>query len=342
MTNLKTVFLLISLFYTFLSADDEQNTNYLLDSNKTEWDAGGFYEGRFEDGTPFQMNLSYPIPESINRKEWKPFTLEASYWYPKRFSGKTIYLKIRSFSKDSVELVGGTEDKNGHFIDDTELFKGTLSQDRTTIHGVWKQTNNNKQLKFYMKRVYLYHGIDVIHSRQTAANDDGPSRPFVFNAIFPIIGDQQADSWIRDLMSDCSYDSECTNQVTIAFHTDTSLSLHGVVWGYNNGTPHGDGGSDYKHFKIDRSSLSPVGLDHFISMSPKCLNLVTHNVATSLVEKSLDYADHNIKETKFLPTPTGIEFDFDPYELGCYLCATTVFVKKEDIGQCVKNLPSYH
>lgn len=340
MTKLKTILLLISLFYTLLSAD-EQNTNYLTDAKKTEWNAGGFYEGRFEDGTPFQMNLSYPIPDSINREKWKPYTLDASYWYPKRFSGKTILLRIRSFSKGSVELVGSTEDKNGHFVD-TEFFKGTLSPDRATMHGVWKQIGKTKQLKFSMKRGYLYHGIDVIHSRQPEVDDDDPSRPFIFSAIFPILGDQQADPWIRELMSSCDYDTECTNQVTIAFHADTSLSLHGSVWGYNNRAPHGNGWSAYKHFKINSSSLSPVGLDHFVSMSSKCLNLVTHEIATSLAEKSLDYTDHNIKETKFFPTPTGIKFDFDPYELGCYLCATTVFVNKKDIEQCVKNLPSYH
>lgn len=60
MTNLKIITVLIlSFFYTFLFAD-EQYTNYLMDANKTEWDAGGFYEGSFEDGTPFQMDLSYP------------------------------------------------------------------------------------------------------------------------------------------------------------------------------------------------------------------------------------------------------------------------------------------
>lgn len=344
MTNLKIITVLIfSFFYTFLFAN-EQYTNYLMDPNKIEWDAGGFYEGSFEDGTPFQMDLPYPIPESINRKESQPHTLSPSYWYPKNFSGKTIQLRIRSFSQNFVELVAETEDKNGNFVD-AEVFKGTLSPDRITMYGVWKQTNKNRQLKFSMKRVYPYHGVDVTHSRNTTIDDDNPSRPFVFSVIFPIIGNQHADSWIRDLMSTCEHDLECTNQVTIAFHANTSLSLHGWAWGYSNRMAHGNGSSAYKHFKIIDTSLSPAELNHFISVSPNCLHTVSKNIV-SLLEEKVDRPENGTiedwKHIKFLPTPVGIQFDFDPYELGGYLSAATVFVKKKDIEQCVKYLPTYH
>lgn len=184
----------------------------------------------------------YPIliPESINRKEWQPHTLSPSYWYPKKFSGKKILLRMRSFSNNSVELAVEKEDKNGNFID-SELFKGTLSSDRTTMYGIWKLHNKNKQLKFSMKRVYPYH---------------------------------------------------------------------------------------------------------VISVSPNCLHTVSKSIVSLLEEAEVDQPENgtieNWKHIKFLPTPVGIQFDFDPYQLGGYLSAATIFVKKKDIEQCVKYLPSYH
>ena len=96
MHALIAIAVLFSIFTGF-SVFAEEVVDFLTHKDRLEWVAGGFYEGRFADGTPFQMNLAYPTPKKINRKTGERYALDTSYWYPRRFAGETLNLTIKSF-----------------------------------------------------------------------------------------------------------------------------------------------------------------------------------------------------------------------------------------------------
>jgi len=250
---------LLSLQSLFAFAEEE---NYLKHPNRTEWQAGGFYEGTFEDGTSFQMNLPYSPPKSINRANWGPSAVGASYWYPRRFSGKTIALKIKSFSDNAFSTTVQNFDKNGN-TEEEEIFEGVLSPDKTRAQGLWTLTKKKKKMSFSMKRVFAYKGVDVSLPSPEGKEYD-PERPFVFSAIFPVVGAPKVDDWVRDLISECDHDLECNNSVEVVWFSKGLFSLHGSVWGYSNGMAHGNGYSAYRHYITSGVTLKPVMLNYFI------------------------------------------------------------------------------
>jgi hypothetical protein len=75
--------------------------DFLKAPDRIEWQAGGLYDGRFEDGTRFQIQLAYPRPGTVP-KSALPFA--EYYWYPKRFTGQVLVLNRIEGSGNAVHL----------------------------------------------------------------------------------------------------------------------------------------------------------------------------------------------------------------------------------------------
>lgn len=317
--------------------------SYMSRPNRTEWQAGGFYEGVFEDGTPFQLNLPYPMPKSIQRKEWEPTSLNASYWYPRRFSGETILLKLKSFQDNAFTIAGIAADKEGRSIE-KEIFEGILSPDRMQATGVWTHIKG-KKLTFTMSRTYEYRGVDLTLTTE-AGRGYKPERPFIFSVIFPVFGESKVDRSITNIVSECEQDLECRNTVQVAWFSKASFSLTGSIWGYSEAMAHGNGYAIIQNYVTASSAPKHVALDHFINTSPGCLDRVSQKIVSALKKKGLSRAEDGTlqdwKHAKFLPTPLGILFDFDTYEVGAYVEGIpTVFIERGQFGKCLKDLPHH-
>ena len=331
---------LFALHSQFAFAEEE---NYLKHPNSIEWKAGGFYEGIFEDGTPFQMNLPYPPPISI-RVHWVPASVNATYWYPRRFTGAPISFEIKWISDNSFSITVQNHDKKGETVTD-ETFEGVASPDKTGVHGRWKSIKHKKNMSFSMKRAFVYKGIDVSLPCEEGIEVEPPCT-FVFSASFPVIDNPKVDKWITDLVSECGQDMECRNSLEVAWFSKDLLSLRGWNWGFSHQMAHGYGYSTYQHYDTTGSAPRPVKFDNFIKTSDTCLKKISNSIISTLKKQKYSGAEDgeisDVDNVKFLPTPSGIQFNFDAYDIDTYLEEPpTVFIERRKLGNCIKYLPRY-
>jgi len=289
--RIHTKVLLVSIVLVFISccrfAYGEEE-DYLNHPDRTEWIAGGFYEGLFQDGTPFQMNLPYPIPKSINRKEQGPSMLRASYWYPRKFIGAVIFLKAKSITDNGFNIATESHIKSA-ISEGEEIFEGKFSPDKKSAQGFWTQTKRKKRMAFTMKRVFEYKAIDValpIHEE-----DYNSDRPFVFGAVFPIFGDSSINHWIKNLLSVCEHDLECSNSVEIEWYSKANLSLNASVWGYSKGLAHGNGFTAHRNYMSTSAGFKQVSIGHFVNTSENCLKRLSREIVASLKKQKYSRAE---------------------------------------------------
>jgi len=358
---LSVILIFLSLCPNLCRAEDgDENEDFLHAKDRIEWQAGGFYEGTFADGTPFQMNLPYAAPEAVARHlKWADGStmevMQGMYWYPRKFAGNTLALNVETSSDSgfTAEVYLTTVAK-----DDTEKrtleerLTGQFSPDKTLVTGKWTHERKNREMSFSMKRVFAYKGVFV--SRQlTGENYEGKNEQytFVFNAIFPIIGDAAVDAKTasRTVASYCSFDEICLNRTEAVWLSPTLLSLHDLSFGYGHGAAHGQTHTDHRHYVVENAGYRQVGLDHFITTSPQCLETIARRLIASLKGQGMSMdgtesitAKDVANRTNFLPTPSGIRFDFDQYEVGPYAeGAPKTFLTRQNLGNCVKYLPTY-
>jgi hypothetical protein len=308
--------------------------------DRIEWNAAGLYDGRFEDGTKFQIQLAYPQPASVTSKVTR---FREEYWYPNRYTGETFTLTRDGGSADEAHLSVRAPDwkKTG------EAFFITLSPDRRTGHGTWTPPTLGKQLSFDLQLAVPYKGIVVTRPLLPDAFNHGAARQFQFAAFFPELNDPAVDAWIHGQVESCSVgggDIECANEVRLTWHSADLLSLTSMVWSYGGGA-HGMGDSQTRHYRIKQGQMSRLDFNDFLDQSPACLSAVSAVIVTKLRAKKMSWAHSGAlkarQEPKFTPTPTGILFSFDPYEVGPYAeGAPSVFVPRAEMGTCVKYLPA--
>ncbi len=318
-----------------------QAENYLRADGRIEWQAGGFYEGTFADGTPFQMNLPYPMPEPVARQSEGISPLRGAYWYPRRFAGNALALELKTSTESGfTAVVQDPEDDNASVA---ERFTGHFSPDKANITGTWTLMRNNKKMDFSMQRVFSYKGVFVSRVIQDAVKP----YPFTFSAAFPVIGDPVVDKWIATAVSSCEENQECINSVSVVWLSKDSFSLHDERYGYSHGSAHGQSDADLRHYGVKGTSYHPASLDQFINTSPQCREGITRQLIASLKKQGMSQPESipvkYLQDTSnFLPTPTGIRFDFHHYEAGSYAeGAPSVFLTRENLGQCLKHLPAY-
>lgn len=325
----------------------DQTIDYLKDPSRKELITGGFYEGHFSDGTPFQMTLTYTTPQS---------SFGASYKYPQKFTGEIINFEKSSFHNNAFNLSMSDRVAEPPDFKTKILFKekltGKLSKDKKSVSGIWAHIEGNKKktLTFSMHRLITYKGIYVTHKSFYAGEpSDGwinPIRPFKFSAVLPILNYPEINKVNLQNASVCEYDQECSNGTSIEGYYNNLLSLKSENWGYAAGAPHGYDSFIVRNYVTKSETAREVFLDYFFKTSPTCLATLSNLVIRNLKEQQLSGAENfiinkdNYKNLNFLPTPLGLEFLFNQYEVGSYAEGEpNVFINKKQLGDCLIYLP---
>lgn len=314
--------------------------DFLKAPDRIQWHAGGLYDGIFQDGTRFQIQLAYPRPSALSGQD-APFT--QSYWYPKHLkdtvfnlqpateAGREMRLVLRAASNAPVE----------------ESFDIALGPDLQSGSGTWTSARLKKQMTFSLQRAVAYDYVVVQRPAPLEAVQDDANRRFKFASWFPLLDDVQADAWVREQAGQCAGDLDCYNGVQVRWKSPSLMSLEATAWEYNYRAAHGNGGSTTRQYGVEGGRLSPLGLDAFVDMSATCVAGITAGIVGELHAKQLPWADEWAKDApltkawlKFTPTASGIAFHFDPYEVGPYSeGAPSVFLTRAQLGQCLRSLP---
>lgn len=315
--------------------------DFLQAADRIIWQAGGLYDGRFEDGTHFQIQLAYARPASVD--EQAP-PLAESYWYPKHIAGAAFPLRDTAGPADTHHLALQPD------LDRTpeETFAITLGPDKRTGHGNWTSARLHKQLAFTLQRAFAYDYVVIKRPAPPEASQDNPGRNFVFAAYFPVLHDADADAWIRNQAGSCDGDLECINNVQVRWKSHALVSLEAEAWHYDYMAPHGNLSSTTRQYRSSGGRLTPVGLDAFVGSGAACGAALKTAIVGQLHAQQLEWADEwarnanmGDKHLKFTPTASGIAFHFDPYEVGPYIRgAPSVFVTRAQMGACARELPT--
>jgi hypothetical protein len=279
--------------------------DFLNAPDRIEWQAGGLYDGRFENGTRFQMQLAYPQPAAVPDRV-TPFA--ESYWYPQYFTGRTFILNGAGDTDNAVRLVMPRDQRKPV----EESFSIALAPDLLSGSGTWTNSRLRKQMRFSLQRAVVYDAVVVMRPAPPEAREGGPQRSFLFAAWFPIVGDADADAWIREQAGKCEGNLGCTNRVDVS------------------------------------AGLRPLGLDAFVDTGTGCAARIVAAIATDLRARKFSGVDAWArsaplgagKPPKFTPTPNGIVFRFDMGEVGAYVQGSpSVFLTYAQLGQCLRKLP---
>jgi len=131
----------------------------------------------------------------------------------------------------------------------------------------------------------------------------------------------------------------------VTWNSASLKSLSAGIWDYNLGTAHGNYYSRIRHYQPEDRNWKELKLNSFIVQSQACYAKVSALIVAKLTAQDLSSAKNGAlstsNEPKFKPTPVGISFEFDPYEVGSYAeGAPSVFLTRAELGNCAKNLPS--
>jgi len=322
-----------------LTASAQDRDNLLQARDRVEWDAGGLYEGRFTDGTPFQIDVPYPAPAGVHADGKN--VMEGAYWYPRRFTGQVLTLTPRRGAGDVIELVPvhDTGAQSG------ERFALTLDDGKRGGTGSWTSATLGRQLTFSLKRLVLYRAV-ALSRLSPEALAEGSDRQFSFTALFPVLPDGSVDDWVRTLVAECSADLECSNKVLVRWHSPTQMSLQASTWTYSYGAAHGQYRSAMRHYTLGSGAPVHTRFTNFVAAGTACRDKVSTALVAKLRARGLSWPEQgalaDLQEPKFLPTSSGIAFHWDPYEVGSYAQgAPSVFLTREELGQCVSKLPGY-
>lgn len=314
-----------------------QTESFLDARDRIEWDVGGLYDGRFSDGTPFQIQLAYPQPASV-LKEAPEFS--TGYWYPRHYTGQRIALIARPFRTGTITLEQFADDRK-----QVERFSIALSPDRLGGTGTWTSPALRKQLSFELHRVVLYKQLVVKRPPPPKEpGDQSEPRPFQFSATFPVLQDAGVKDWIRKMLDSCDATTECANSVMVDWTSPDLLSLDASNYTYSQMAAHGNTGTAMQHYRRLNGRLVPVHFDAFLDSSAACRSKVSSAIVARLAAQGLSEAkaggldEH--RDPKFLALPGGLEFHFDQYEVGSYAEGMpSVFLSRATLGSCVRNLP---
>jgi hypothetical protein len=316
--------------------------DFLNAPDRIAWRAGGLYDGRFENGTRFQIQLAYPQPPSLPAGV-TPFA--ESYWYPSYFTGRQFLLSQPQGANKPVRLAvlpGSRAPAN-------ESFTITLAPDLLSGSGTWTSLKLKKQMRFSLQRAFVYDAVVVQRPAPPEVRQSEPNRRFLFQAWFPVLGNADADAWIREQAGKCEGDLVCANRVDVRWKSRALLSLSANAWNYNYMGPHGYGYSSTRQYRRDGTGLSPLALDAFVETGAACTRKIVGAIAADLRARQFSEVDAWVrdgplgpgKSPKFTPTPNGIVFQFDMYEVGSYAQGSpTVFLTYAQLGRCLRYLPT--
>jgi hypothetical protein len=318
-------------------AEPGEREDYLHARDRIEWDAGGLYDGRFDDGTPFQIQLAYPRPAGVANHA---ADISTAYWYPRSFTGARTILAPVDAPAGTLKLV---HRKPVRVV--VETFSMTLAPDLRSGTGTWTGTAPGTQRAFSLSRAVLYKEVAVMRPAPPAeAGDTGEPSPFLFSALFPVLPDSDADDWIQDVLGSCGDSTECANAVMVDWYSSSLVSLDGTIWGYSRPAPHGNGTSSVRHYRVQGGKMAQLTLDDFLAPDAGCRGKVADAIEVKLRAQKIDgFNPANLDprySPKFLALPGGLEFHYDPYEVAGYAQGMpSVFLTRAEMAPCLRNLP---
>ncbi|MDY0976782.1 RsiV family protein [Massilia sp. CFBP9012] len=318
-------------------ATAQEHGDLLQAPERIEWEVGGLYEGRFPDGRPFQVALAYPAPGSLPGDAAK--IMDNAYWFPRDYTGKARSLEMLE-APAGVTHLAPLLDSGAQA---PERFSIALDAGRHAGKGSWTQEEPAKTLPFSLKRIVAYRAVAVTRP-SPQAQAEGSDQPFVFSAVFPVFGDKVLDAWVRDMAGRCDADTECTNKVLVRWHSKGQLSLDASAWTFGFGAAHGNYGSSMRHYALGGGKAVHTRFTGFVDAGTACREKVSAALVARLAAQGLSWAEQGaldvFKEPKFIPLPSGIEFHWDPYEVGSFAQGIpSVFLTRAELEGCVRNLP---
>jgi hypothetical protein len=317
----------------------QDHGDLLQAAERIEWEAGGLYEGRLPDGTPFQVALAYPAPEGLPGNAGK--IMDSTYWFPRDYTGKARSLAALEAAPDRLELAPLLDSG----VQGPERFAVDLDADRSGGKGSWRQAEDEEARSFSLKRIVTYRAVALTRP-SPQAQAEGSDQPFVFSAVFPVFGDEALDAWVREMAGRCDADTECTNKVLVRWHSKGQLSLDASAWTFGYGAAHGNYSSSMRHYALGGGKPVHTRFTGFVDAGTACREKVSATLVGKLAAQGLSWAEQGaldvFKEPKFIPTPAGIEFHWDPYEVGSYAQGSpSVFLTRDELESCARNLPHY-
>jgi len=331
--------LLPALLALACAAMAQDHGDLLQAPERVEWEAGGLYEGRLPDGTPFQVALAYPAPEGLPGNAGK--IMDSTSWFPRDYTGKARSLAALEAAPGRLELAPLLDSG----VQGPERFAVDLDADRSGGKGSWRQAEDEEARSFSLKRIVTYRAVALTRP-SPEAQAEGSDQPFVFSAVFPVFGDEALDAWVREMAGRCDADTECTNKVLVRWHSKGQLSLDASAWTFGYGAAHGNYSSSMRHYALGGGEPVHTRFTGFVDSGTACREKVSTALVAKLAAQGLSWAEQGaldvFKEPKFIPTPTGIEFHWDPYEVGSFAQGIpSVFLTRAELGGCVRNLPRY-
>ncbi|MGF6275238.1 hypothetical protein ABIB38_003636 [Massilia sp. UYP11] len=307
----------------------------LRSPERIEWEAGGLYEGRFPDGTAFQLALAYPAPGGVPGDAAK--IMDSAYWFPRDYTGQAHALALLEAPPGALNLVplldSGAQGPERLAVD--------LDADRRGGKGSWRQAPDTPARSFALERIVTYRAVAL---NRPQARAEGADPPLVFSALFPVFGDAALDAWVREMAGRCDADLECTNKVLVRWHSQGQLSLDASAWTLGHGAAHGNYRSSMRHYALGGGKAVHTRFTGFVDAGTACRDQVSAALVAKLAEQGLSWAEQGaldvFREPKFIPTPSGIEFHWDPYEVGSFSQGIpSVFLTRAELEGCVRNLP---
>ncbi|WP_159627628.1 RsiV family protein [Massilia puerhi] len=301
------------------------------------WEAGGLYQGRLPDGTPFQVALAYPVPDGLPGEART--LMDNSYWFLRDYHGKARTLAVLDAAPGTVHLAPLLDSG----AQGPERFAIVLDADRRGGKGSWTPAESEPSLPFSLTRIVRYRAVALTRP-SPEAQAEGSDQPFVFAALFPVFKDSALNEWVRAMAGRCDADLECTNRVSVRWHSKDQLSLDASAWTYSYGAAHHQYRSGMRHYALKDGAAIHSRFTAFVAPSTACRQQVSAALVAKLGAQGLSWAEQGaldvFKEPKFIPTPAGIEFHWDPYEVGSFAQGIpSVFVTRAELGSCVENLP---
>lgn len=319
------------------SVTAQENGDPLQAAERIEWDAGGLYEGRLPDGAPFQVALAYPAPSGLPGEAGK--IMANSYWFLRDYGGTPRMLSVLDAAPGTLHLAPLLDSG----AQGPQRFAIVLDADGRGAKGSWTQAEGDKGLPFSLKRLVRYRGVALTRP-SPEAQAEGSDQPFVFAALFPVFRDRALNEWVRGMAGRCDADLECTNRVSVRWYSKDQLSLDASAWTYSHGAAHHQYHSETRHYAMKDGAAIHSRFTAFAAPSTECRQQVSAALVAKLGAQGLSWAEQGaldvFKEPKFIPTPAGIEFHWDPYEVGSFgQGIASVFLTRDELGSCASNLP---
>jgi hypothetical protein len=329
--------LLPALLALALPATAQDHGDLLRSPERIEWEAGGLYQGRLADGALFQVALAYPalggLPGDAAR------IMASAFWFARDYTGKARTLALLKAPPGAMELAPVLDSG----AQGPERFAVDLDADRRGGKGSWRQAQDKPAQSFSLKRIVAYRAVALTRP-SPQAQAEGSDQPFVFSAVFPVFRDAALDAWVREMAGRCDADLECTNKVVVRWHSKGQLSLDASAWTFGYGAAHGNYRSSMRHYALGGGKAVHTRFTGFVDAATACRDKVSAALVARLAAQGLSWAEQGaldmFKEPKFIPLPSGIEFHWDPYEVGSFAQGIpSVFLPRAELEGCVRNLP---